>query len=124
MPFLGDVEVRGKAPAQLSTELAARFKEYVNSPFVTVTLEEPHPTTVSVLGEVSHPGVYTVEGAAGVLQALAAAGGLTEYAGHDSIFVVRRSSASRIRFSIASLSEGTSRSAGFRLQAGDAVMVE
>src|SRR5262249_54918329 len=70
VPFLGDVDMRGKSPAALSKELAVRFKEYVVSPSVTVTVEETQPTAVSVLGEVSHPGIYTLDASAGVLQAL------------------------------------------------------
>jgi polysaccharide export outer membrane protein len=124
MPFLGDVELRGRTPAAASKDLAARLREFIVSPVVTVSVEEPRATTVSVLGEVAHPGVYSLDVAAGVLQALAAAGGLTDYASRDSIFVVRRGSNSRIRFAFASLLHAGGRAAGFRLQPGDALVVE
>jgi polysaccharide export outer membrane protein len=124
MPFVGDVELRGRPPAAASKEIAARLKEYVVSPIVTVSVEEPRPTTVSVVGEVAHPGVYAVDGSAGVLQALAAAGGLSDYASRDAIFVVRAARPQRIRFTFSSLAQGLGRAALFRLEPGDAVVVE
>ena len=125
VPFLGDVEVAGKTPAAVSKDLAARFKEYVNSPNVTTTVEEQQATSVSVLGEVQKPGIYTLDtSSVGVLSALAAAGGLTDYASKDSIYVVRRAAPSRVRFSFSSLGSGEGRAAAFRLHAGDIVIVE
>jgi polysaccharide export outer membrane protein len=124
VPFLGDVLVRGQSPAALSKELETRFKAYVVSPVVTITVEETQPTTVSVLGEVSRPGNYTVEASSGVLQALAAAGGLTEYASRGAIYVVRRDPAQHIRFAFSGLNDANSHAATFRLQTGDVVVVE
>jgi polysaccharide export outer membrane protein len=124
VPLVGEVEVRGKSPAAVSDELAKRLKEYVVSPFVTVLVEEPRANTVAVMGEVAHPGVYPLEHDAGVIQALAAAGGLTDYASHDSIFVVRRAAGLRVRFTMLGLGDGKSRASAFHLEAGDAVLVE
>jgi polysaccharide biosynthesis/export protein len=124
LPFLGDVELRGKTPAAVSRELGVRFKEYVVSPVVTVSLEETQPTAVSVLGEVAHPGNYTLDASSGVLQALAAAGGLTDYASRDAIYLVRRASGTRVRFRFSSLAQGDGRASAFRLRAGDVVIVE
>lgn len=124
VPFLGDVEVRGKTPAALSTDLETRFKHYVVSASVTVTVEEPQSTSVSVMGEVAHPGIYTVDPSSGVLQALAAGGGFTDYASKSSIYVVRRATAQRIRFSYDALIQGNGAASTFRLRAGDTVVVE
>jgi polysaccharide export outer membrane protein len=124
VPLLGDVEVRGRTPAAAAADVALRYREYLSSPRVTVTVEEAQPASVSVLGEVARPGIFALEPPAGVLQALAAAGGLTEYAGKSSIYVVRRAPAQRIRFSLDSLVQAGTRSATFRLRAGDAVIVE
>jgi polysaccharide biosynthesis/export protein len=124
VPLLGDVEVRGRTPAAAASDVALRYREYLSSPKVTVTVEEAQPTSVSVLGEVARPGIYALEAPAGVLQALAAAGGLTEYASRSSIYVVRRVPAQRVRFSLSSLVQAGTRSATFRLHAGDVVVVE
>ena len=124
VPMLGDVAVRGSSPSAVSRDLESKLKEYVVSPRVTVTVEESQANTVSVLGEVAHPGVFTVDATAGVLAALAASGGFTPFASQDAIFVVRNNPPQRIRFTMKSLMEADSRAAMFRLRRGDVVVVE
>jgi len=124
MPFLGDVAVVGKPPATVAREMEAGLKNFINSPNVTVTVEEFQPTTVSVVGEVSHPGIIAIERNAGVLQALATAGGLTENASRDDIFVLRELPVPRrIRFTWELLTRNPPTST-FRLRPGDIVVVE
>lgn len=124
VPLLGDVVVRDRTPSEVSKELEAKLKTYVVSPVVTLTVEESQPTSVSVLGEVTKPGIYTMDSSSGVLQALAAAGGLTEYASYSNIYVVRREPSQRIRFTFAGLTDAGSRASAFRLRPGDVVVVE
>ncbi len=124
VPLLGEVLVRGRTPAAAASDVALRYREYLSSPRVTISVEEAQPTSVPVLGEVTRPGIYALEPPAGVLQALAAAGGLTEYAGKSSVYVVRSAPAQRVRFSLSSLVQAGTRSATFRLRAGDVVFVE
>jgi polysaccharide export outer membrane protein len=124
MPFLGDVVILGKPPAMVAREIEAGLKNFINSPNVTVTVDEFQPTTVSVIGEVAHPGTVAVERNAGLLQALAAAGWLTENASHDNIYVLRETPvARRIRFTYDLLTRNPPTST-FRLRPGDVVIVE
>ena len=88
-PILGEIEVRDKRPADLARELEARLTEYVVTPHVTVAVEDVQPLLVSVMGEVGKQGIYTLDPNAGVVQAIASAGGITDFADHDGIFVVR-----------------------------------
>jgi len=126
LPLLGDVEVRGKKPASLRAELEARLKEFIVAPSVTVNIEEIAPVTVSVLGEVGHPGVVQMtDGLGGVAQALAAAGGLTDYASRDRIFVLRQGDKPlRVRFTYDDVSGGEQAATKFQLRRGDVVVVE
>jgi polysaccharide biosynthesis/export protein len=127
-PFLQDGDAAGMTPGDLSQRLQAKLKAYVVNPVVTITVEEVRPLRVSVLGEVAHAGQFELERGAGVLAALAAAGGLTEYAHRDQIFVMRSASESsgpvRIRFRYSALTAGERQSAAFRLRPGDLVVVE
>ena len=124
MPFLGDVAVVGKQPVAVAREVEAGLKNFINSPNVTVTVDEFQPTTVSIIGEVMHPGNVAIERNAGVLQALATAGGLTENASRDMIFVLREIPVPRrIRFTYDSLTRNPP-SSMFRLRPGDIVVVE
>jgi len=124
MPLVGEVVVRGRPPAVVSRELEARLKEFMVSPTVTITVEETAPTSVTVLGQVVHPGIYTVDATSGVLQALAVAGGFNDYASRGSIYLVRRSTAQRIRFTFSNLTHLEDREAMFTLRTGDVVVVE
>ncbi len=125
MPVIGDVEARGKRPSALKNELEARLKDYVNTPSVTVTVEESQPISVSVLGEVTRVGTYPLDPRATVAQALAAAGGVTDYASLDRIFVVRTHPRPlRVRFTYENVTRGDTASASFLLLNGDLVIVE
>jgi polysaccharide export outer membrane protein len=128
MPFLDDVEAAGSTPNALAKRIQAKLKDFIVNPVVTVSLEEPRPLLVAVLGEVVKPGNYPLEASAGVLQALANAGGMTPFASKNSIVVVRRkpdgSGVQRIVFTYSGLTQVQGRAANFRLQPGDVVVVE
>ena len=127
LPLLHDVQAEGLSPGALAKEIERRLKGegYLVVANVNVTVEEMRPLAVPVLGEVTHPGQYNLDRGSGVVEALAAAGGFTDFAHRDRIFVLRRQAElTRIRFTFEALSRGRGRASGFRLQAGDAVVVE
>ena len=125
MPFLNDVDAAGQAPQQFAAQLQKRLKDYLSSPMVTVSLDEPRPNTIPVTGEVNKPGIFSLEPGAGLLAALAASSGLSPFASTDRIFVIRQLPApARIRFSYKELQNGDLRSVSFQLRQGDAVVVE
>src|SRR4051812_42911323 len=103
LPFVNDVPAAGQTTQELAKSIQSRLREFINQPVVTVSLDEVAPMQVSVLGEVARPGVYAAERGQGILRALAAAGGLTEFAHRDRIFLVRTTPAGRIRFSLEEL---------------------
>lgn len=123
LPFLNDIPAAGVSPPTLATRIQARLQEFIVNPVVTVSLEEPRPFEVSVVGEVVRAGVYKLEQQkAGVLAALASAGGLNDFADRDRIFVLR--SGVRIRFTFRALSQAHPKAASFLLRPGDVVVVE
>jgi polysaccharide export outer membrane protein len=124
-PLIGEVEASGKRPASLRAELEGRLKDYIVSPSVMLNVDEVQPITVVVMGEVNKPGVLTLEPTTGIAQALAASGGLTEYASRDRIFIVRQQPKHmRIRFTYETVSRDEGHAAGFPLRTGDVVVVE
>ncbi len=131
LPFVNDIEAAGVEPGALAKKLQAKLKEFVVNPIVTVSLEEPAPLEVSVIGEVTHPGVYRLDQDATVLKALASAGGLTALASRDRIFVLRPKEPpsegavpTRIRFTYDGLAHAAGAAARFHVRAGDTVVVE
>lgn len=130
LAFLQDVPAAGMTLAEFSSRVTMKLKKFVVDPVVTVTLEE-RPLRISVLGEVTRPGTYDLEQGAGVLEALAAAGGMTQWASRDGLYVLRHGygpegnpARTRIRFRYDRLVGGAEPDALFRLQPGDVVVVE
>jgi polysaccharide biosynthesis/export protein len=127
LPLAGEIEARGQRPAELARHIEARLKPFIVAPSVAITVEEAQSVKISVIGEVGHPGVFVINPGTGVVQALALAGGITEFADRDSIFVVRARGAKgalRIRLTYADLTRGIGRGPTFPLQAGDTVVAE
>jgi polysaccharide export outer membrane protein len=128
LPLLNDLEVAGKTPEAVGEKLRDAWTDYVKNPVVTVTVDEPRPLLVSITGEVTRPGVYPLEAPAGVLQAIASAGGLSQFAHEDQIYVLRRITENtppvRIRFTYRALAHAEGQSGTFSLQRNDLVVVE
>ena len=91
LPLVGNVAVEGLT----ENELAARLKEILERDFlqrasVSVSVLEYRSRPISVIGAVRDPGSLGVSGRLTLVEALTAAGGVTESAGR-SVHVLRRS---------------------------------
>jgi polysaccharide export outer membrane protein len=125
MPFVGEVVAAGKTPVALGREIEARLKEFIVSPRVTVNVDDSLPIVISMLGEVGAKGNLSLAQPATVLQALAQAGGLSEFADTDAIFVVRQKPVfRRIRFTYEALLTNKGGAAAFPVRAGDVIVVQ
>ncbi len=89
MPMTGDVLAAGKTPTELAEEIKERLKPYVQEPRVTVIIREVNSSRVFVTGEVANPGAYPLRGRVSLVQAIALAGGFTDFANSDRIVVIR-----------------------------------
>jgi polysaccharide export outer membrane protein len=127
VPLISDVSVEGKSPNQLAREIETTLKvqNLVLSPRVNVVVEEVPPLKVSILGAVSRAGTYSLDPGSGLAEALASAGGLTEFAHKDQIYVLRKTPQPvRIRFTFESLINGPGPAAAFKLQSGDVIVAK
>ena len=123
VPLLGDVLAAGKPPMLLGAEVEERLKSFLTAPKVVVQVEELHPSTFTLVGEVATQGVYPLPPDTGILQALARGGGLTQFADPDEIYILRRVSAQRIRVTIDQLVENEPHAMAFKLIDGDVLVV-
>jgi polysaccharide biosynthesis/export protein len=126
VPLAGEVKAAGRTANQLEREIADKLAARISSPVVSVGVKEVGGR-VFVLGEVARPGVYPLRGALNVIEALALAGGLTEFADGDDIVVLRRAAGSdgeagqkRIRVSYGEAVKGGEL---FDLLPGDTIVV-
>ena len=88
--FIGDVPAAGSTPLELRNTLSTALKEYVVNPEVTVIVQEAVAAQISIIGEIGSPGIQVLNGSTTVLQALARAGGLREFADKGKIRILRQ----------------------------------
>src|SRR5947207_2701945 len=123
LPLVGDIQADSKTPIQLRDVITSQLKTYMTNPVVTVIVVETKPAVAYVTGEVNHPGaVQLQDDQLTVLQALAMAGGLKDFADAKNIKILRKSSKSGqpISFNYKDAIHG---SAPVYLHAGDTVVV-
>src|SRR5437773_9333064 len=81
--------LNGKSALELQREVTQKLAQYIAEPSVNFIVKEVNSAKVSVLGEVKTPGVYKIKDRATVLDAVALAGGFTEYAKRDKVTLIR-----------------------------------
>jgi polysaccharide export outer membrane protein len=123
--FINEIEAAGKTALKLASDIENGLKSQIRQPLVTVTVETSSPMSISILGEVTKPGVTALPPNAGVADALAAAGGLTQFAHKNRIYVVRpRPQPTRIHFTYDAVTKSAGPASQFRLQPGDVLIIE
>lgn len=123
LPLVGEILATGKTAAELQTEITSKLLEFVADPVVTVMVKEINSPKISVFGEVRRPDVFAIRQRMTVLNAIALAGGFTEFAKRDRVIVLRESAAGQERIKL-NLERLIKDGAPFYLQASDTVFVE
>ncbi|HTP28113.1 MAG TPA: polysaccharide biosynthesis/export family protein [Anaeromyxobacteraceae bacterium] len=126
LPLLNDVSAAGLTAETMAGTLQTRLKSFIRAPLVTVSVEEARQASVYVSGEVMKPGAYALDNGTGVLHALVNAGGVTQYASTELIFVLRQDgpATTRIRFTYRDLIRLRGKASTFKLRPGDVIVVE
>jgi polysaccharide export outer membrane protein len=119
MPLIGEMQAEGKKPAELEQEIQKQLGAFVRDPRVTVIVHDVNGARVFVTGLVGRPGSFPLRSSMNVLQALALAGGLGEFADRGSIAIVR-ADGRRVEVDYEDLVTGKS---NVTLGAGDTVVV-
>lgn len=126
VPLLGDAEAAGRTPRQLASELGTAYGRFLSSPQVTVGIAQANSSRFYVIGQVPKPGEFPLSGRLTVLQGLALAGGLKEFAKGDGIVIVRRDAAgneSAISVNYKRLEGGRDLAQNVVLRPGDTIVV-
>lgn len=90
LPLIGEVVAQGRTTTQLAAEIAARLGEkYLQSPQVSVTVEEALSRKVTVEGAVNEAGVFEMKGRTSLLEAVARAKGASKAANLHRVSIVR-----------------------------------
>jgi len=124
-PVVGEIMVAGQSLGDAEAMLKEKLKNIVTNPVVTISVRTLRSLSINVLGEVRQPGTVLVPFGEGVLTVLARAGGITEFADANAIYVIRQvPELMRIRFRYRDLVGADPKSLEFKLYDGDIVVVE
>lgn len=130
LPLIGDVQAQGLTTPQLAKVITDRLKEYKENPTVSVSVKQVNSYGIYIVGEVAKPAKYQLKANTTVLQAIAIAGGFTEFASKNQIQVVRNRPNGdgalheiRIPVRYSDLVSGKGEPGNFILRSGDTLVV-
>jgi polysaccharide export outer membrane protein len=118
IPLIGDIPAVGKSTSQLEADIT---KFYIEGGFyraITVNVVMPSPFYF-IRGEIRSPGRFPVVSGVTILQAIAAAGGYTEFANQRSVQLIRGKTTSTIN--MRDIEKNPERD--IRLESGDVIVV-
>jgi polysaccharide export outer membrane protein len=125
LPVLQDVHAAGLTPEQLRDSLTKTAERFVEDPNVTVIVKEINSRRVYITGQVAKPGPYSVTSPMTVVQLIAFAGGLLEYADGKNVRIMRTENSvpTSYRFNYKEVREGKNLKQNIQLKPGDTVIV-
>jgi polysaccharide biosynthesis/export protein len=125
LPLLGDVKAAGLRPEALRDELQKAAARYLADPNVSVIARQINSRKVFITGQVKQPGAFPLAAPRTVLQLIALAGGLLEYADGENITIMRAEQGGNLvfKFNYKDVSKGKRLAQNITLQPGDTVVV-
>jgi polysaccharide biosynthesis/export protein len=122
LPLLNDVQAAGLTAMELRDVLTKQMTPYIPNPEVSVIVTDVRSFKVSVIGEVARPGRYEFKSWTTVLDALAFAGGFTQFASRSRILILQPDGKTMKRVPFNYNKVGAEQE-NFYLRNGDIVMV-
>ncbi len=125
LPLLNDIQAAGLTPDQLREQLVKAAAKFVADANATVVVKEIKSRNVYITGQVTKPGAYPIIGQMNVLQLIAMAGGLVEYADSKNIVVMRNENGAPkyTKFNYKDVMKGKNTDQNLVLKPGDTVIV-
>lgn len=125
LPLVGDIRAAGLRPEELREAVKKASVKFISDPNVTVVVRQINSRNVFVTGNVARPGAYPVSGQMRILQLIAIAGGLTEFADQKNITVTRTSAdkVETLKFNYKDVARGKKLEQNVVLKPGDTVVV-
>ena len=125
LPMLSDVHAAGLTPEQLRDQVTESAKRFIEDPAVTVIVRTINSRKVFITGEVTRPGPYNLTTPTTVVQLIAMAGGLTEFADKGKITIMRMENGKPVsyKFNYKDVANGRNLKQNIELRPGDTVIV-
>ena len=125
LPLIRDIKAAGLTPGQLADRIQETVREFIKDAEVTVVVRQMNSRKVFITGEVAKPGAYSLASSMTVMQLIAVAGGLTEFAEKDGISIIRVEGGMprTFHFNYEDVASGTKAAQNLALKPGDTVVV-
>ena len=125
LPLINEVQAAGLTPDQLRERITEESKKYMEDASVTVVVRQINSRKAFITGEVNKPGTYPLTAPTTVMQLIAMAGGLREYANSKKIVIMRSENGQqrRLPFNYKDIIEGKNLQQNVELKPGDTVVV-
>jgi polysaccharide export outer membrane protein len=126
LPLVGDVQAAGKTAMGLQAELKTDLAKFVKDPELTVIVSDIRSRRINVIGQVNRPGAYSLTQSMGVVDAIAAASGLRDFAKTNDIYVLRETADGkrlRLTFDYRNVIKGKKGAQDIMLQPRDTVVI-
>jgi polysaccharide biosynthesis/export protein len=126
LPLVGEIQASGITPLQLQAHITDGLRAYVSNPDVTVIVQEVKSLKFNIVGEITKPGSYVLTEPMTVLDAIAAGGGLRDFAKGSRIYVLRANadgSHSKLPFDYKNVIKGKRVNDNIELHPGDTIVV-
>jgi polysaccharide biosynthesis/export protein len=123
LPLLDEVQAAGLTPAELRAHLVAESRRFFGNPSVTVVVAEINSPKVFITGQIARPGSHVIAAPMTVLQLIAMAGGLKDFADPRNILIVRSEGGRTSRYVFDYKAIGRNLHQNIELRPGDTVVV-
>jgi polysaccharide export outer membrane protein len=125
LPLINELDAASLTPEQLRAVITERAAKFVAEPTVSVVVREIRSRRVFITGSVANPGAFPLGGGTTVLQLIALAGGLTEFANKKNIVVTRQENGRSVvlPFNYSDITKGKNLNQNVVLRPGDTVVV-
>jgi len=125
LPLIGDLRAAGLKPEQLRDDIRNAANKFLEDVSVTVIVRQINSRRVFITGQVRTPGGYPLTGPRTVMNLIALAGGLNEYAEAKNITIMRteKGQTRTLKFNYKDVSKGKKLEQNIQLLPGDTVVV-
>lgn len=127
LPLAGELVAEGKTAVQLQDEISTRLEKYIDAPSVTVMVQDAESHRFNILGMVKAPGSFALTHPTTILDAIAMAGGLLDFAHQKNIYLIRRRATDgveiRYNFNYNAVSRGLNMQQNVLIQPNDTIVV-
>lgn len=91
--LVGDLPAAGLTPEELANKIRDALARYIDKPNVVVRVAATGSRHFFVMGNVRAPGMYDLRAGQTLIQALAVAGGFTDFASQSHVKIIRAGAA-------------------------------